>query len=99
MVAFEEPLPGPMAERPGTLIGLEPVKRAVVGQFEQDHVVEVLRSAGVTCADWQLPAELSEARIGPPLTHDDLLDFHDLMRSSDWFSTLETLTRTTEPDR
>ena len=65
----------------------------------EDHVVEVLRSAGVACAEWQLPAELAESRIGPPLTHDDLLDFHDLLRSSDWFSALETLTRTTEPDR
>ena len=57
------------------------------------------RSAGVTCAEWQLPAELAESRIGPPLTHDDLLDFHAPLRTSDWFAALESLPRTTEPDR
>ena len=34
MVAFEHPLPGPVAEGPRRLVGLEPVERGVVGQIE-----------------------------------------------------------------
>ena len=58
----------------------------------EDHVVEVLRSAGVTCAEWQLPAELAEAHSGPPLTHDDLLDFHEGLSAPDWFESLRAIT-------
>ena len=28
---------------------------------------------------WRLPAELTESRVGAPLTPDDLLDFHLLL--------------------
>src|SRR6185436_20583207 len=41
MVAFEDPLAGTMAERAGGLVGLELVEGGVVGQVEQDHVVEI----------------------------------------------------------
>jgi hypothetical protein len=64
----------------------------------EEHVVEVLRSAGVVCAEWQLPAELGERPIGPPLTHDDLLDFHELLATPDWFDAVRPLTRPTEAD-
>src|SRR5689334_7628334 len=41
VVAFEDPFAGPVTERAGRLVGLELVERGVVGQVEQDHVVEV----------------------------------------------------------
>ena len=40
-----------------------------------DHVVSLLLSGGVPAQVWDLPAEVLEARGGPVLTYDDLLDF------------------------
>ena len=37
---------------------------------------------------WRLPAELGESRVGPPLTPDDLLDFHLLLVDDGWFDEL-----------
>lgn len=42
-----------------------------------DDVVDTLVSAGVGLTNWNLPAELSETRSGPPICHDDILDFHE----------------------
>src|SRR3954447_4632272 len=41
VMALEEPLTRPMAECARGLVGLQLVERAVVGQLEQDDVVEV----------------------------------------------------------
>jgi len=51
-------------------------------------VVDVLLAAGVHSTEWHLPAELAERRDGDPITHDDVLDFHDLLATPDWFTTL-----------
>ena len=40
-----------------------------------DHVVALLISGGVPAQVWELPAEAREAKSGPKLTYDDLLDF------------------------
>src|SRR4029078_2925073 len=40
VMAFEDPFAGSMAERAGGLVGLELVGGGVVGQVDQDHVVE-----------------------------------------------------------
>ena len=40
-----------------------------------DHVVSLLVSGGVPAQVWELPAEALEAKAGPALTYDDLLDF------------------------
>ena len=42
---------------------------------------------------WRLPAELNESRIGPPLTPDDLLDFHLLLADNAWFDQLAAQVR------
>lgn len=52
------------------------------------HVVELLISSGVPLEMWRQPAELSEPRSGPPLTPDDLLDFHVLLQQPDWMDAL-----------
>ena len=54
-------------------------------------VVELLVSAGVQMAVWQLPAELWETRMGEPISHDDLLDFHHLLADDGWFDRLSAL--------
>lgn len=50
------------------------------------RVVNVLVSSGVPLTMWRLPAELSEPRSGSPITHDELLAFHQLLESDVWFS-------------
>jgi hypothetical protein len=53
----------------------------------------LLVSSGVRMQVWRLPAELSESRVGPPLTPDDLLDFHLHLQGDDWFEQLAAQVR------
>ena len=51
--------------------------------------IDLLVSSGVRLELWTLPAELIEPRpVGPPLSHDDLLDFHQLLDNKGWFNDL-----------
>ncbi|MGH9186382.1 MAG: hypothetical protein ACRD0U_11300 [Acidimicrobiales bacterium] len=64
---------------------------AVVKAAEQP-VVDLLVASGVALATWRLPAELFETREGEPITHDDLLDFHELLyRDDSWIDRCRTL--------
>lgn len=53
-----------------------PTCRVAAGKPAGARVVHLLVSWGSPLTMWRLPAELDEARHGPPLTHDDLLSFH-----------------------
>ena len=57
----------------------------------ESHVVELLASAGVRLSVFELPAELDEPHAGAPLTHDDLLAFHDRLQQDDWFTEVQAL--------
>src|SRR3954451_1925714 len=57
VMAFEDPLAGPMAEGPSGFVSLELVEGRVVGKVEQDHVVEVPAMGDVEPAD-EADAEL-----------------------------------------
>src|SRR4029078_8098424 len=57
VMALEEPLAGPMAERAGGFVSFETARRAVVGQLEQDHVVEIPAVGDVVPAE-ELDPEL-----------------------------------------
>ena len=35
-----------------------------------------------------VPAEALEPRSGPPINHDDLLAFHELLEGDEWFTQL-----------
>lgn len=59
----------------------------------QPRVVEVLVKAGVQLETWERPAELDEPRSGPPISHDDLLDFHRLLENTDWTDGASDTTR------
>jgi hypothetical protein len=48
----------------------------LVNKPAADKVVEVLSTAGVEVVSWTLPQELYETKLGPPISHDDLLAFH-----------------------
>ena len=69
-----------------------PVCRMIEVRPAEQHVVDVLVAAGVAAEDWRLPAELTEPKGGASISHDDVLDFHDLLTTPDWFVTLATMT-------
>ncbi|MCJ7436594.1 MAG: hypothetical protein MUP97_02375 [Acidimicrobiia bacterium] len=58
-------------------------------------ICALLRQAGCAEEVWHLPAELTERRLGPALTPDDLLDFHLLLRGDDWPERLQAVNRDT----
>ncbi len=55
------------------------------------NVVELLVASGVRMDVWELPAELWEPRVGEPISHDDLLDFHELLSDERWFERLSAM--------
>jgi hypothetical protein len=63
----------------------------MVAKDAEPRIVDLLVSSGVRLEVWQLPAELFEIKSGDPINHDDLLDFHDLLQTPDWFSDLASL--------
>ncbi len=57
-----------------------PACRMVEVKPAESRVVDLLVAAGVELSHWRLPAELREPRgHGGPLTHDELLECHDLL--------------------
>jgi hypothetical protein len=61
-----------------------PVCRVIVNKTANERVVTALTQVGVPVLYWALPAELSEVKVGPPITHDDLLSFHLALTSDRW---------------
>jgi rRNA maturation protein Nop10 len=57
------------------------------------RIVDLLVSSGVRMEVWRLPAELSEQHVGPPISPDDLLDFHLLLGQPGWFDQVADLVR------
>jgi hypothetical protein len=52
------------------------------------RILALLVSAGVHAVVWHQPAELLERRDGPPISCDDILDFHLGLERDDWFARL-----------
>ena len=65
-----------------------PLCSEVVQKPADDRVVQLLISGGVSATVWELPDEVREERAGAPFGYDDLLDFHLLLETSDWFESL-----------
>jgi hypothetical protein len=57
------------------------------------RVVRLLTSGGVPAQPWDPPGEVLEARSGPTLTWDDLLDLHFELESPDWWARFEAACR------
>jgi hypothetical protein len=53
-----------------------------------ERVIRLLLSGGVMPMLVHVPAEALETHSGPPIDHDDLLEFHELLESDDWFTQL-----------
>jgi hypothetical protein len=60
-----------------------PICRFTVVKGAEPRTIDLLVASGVAMDTWSLPAELSEPRSGAPISHDDLLDFHDLLNDDD----------------
>jgi endogenous inhibitor of DNA gyrase (YacG/DUF329 family) len=57
-----------------------PVCQQAVNKPTDEQAAALLISAGVEVDEWTLPRELSEPRHGgAPISHDDLLAFHELL--------------------
>ena len=65
-----------------------PVCTLPVRREADRRVVQILVSGGVKVRVWELPAELYESHDGPPISWDDLLDFHALLSTDSWFDQL-----------
>jgi hypothetical protein len=51
--------------------------------------IDLLVSSGCRLEVWNIPAELIEPRPpGQPFTHDDLIDFHEVLSDGGWFEEL-----------
>lgn len=53
-----------------------------------DRIVRLLLSGGVMPVLMHVPAEALEQHEGPPITHDDLLSFHEILEHDDWLDQL-----------
>ncbi len=58
-----------------------PSCRVAVAKPAEPRVVDVLLASGITLSVWHMPDELEEPHSGPPITYDDLLEFHFQLRS------------------
>ena len=77
----------------GTYVFRCPVCQMTEVKSADDQIVDILVAAGVRCVEWRLPAELTERPIGEPISHDDVLDFHELMSGDNWFERLAAFDR------
>ncbi|HEX2050745.1 MAG TPA: hypothetical protein VHJ34_08955 [Actinomycetota bacterium] len=64
---------------------------AFVEKPADDRVVRLLLSGGVVPLLVHVPAEALETKSGPPISYDDVLEFHELLADDDW------LARATDP--
>ena len=77
----------------GTYLFRCPVCRMTDVKNADDHVIDILAAAGVKCVVWRLPAELSERPAGEKITHDDVIDLHEILADDDdWFDKLVSMT-------
>ena len=67
-----------------------PSCRVAVSKPAEARVVDVLLASGIALAVWHMPAELDEAKSGPPISYDDLLEFHFQLGSGADLDTLLT---------
>ena len=65
--------------------------RMAVTKAAEPRIIDLLVTAGVQLDVWRVPAELRERHDGAPVTHDDLIAFHELLESDSWFTTLTGL--------
>jgi hypothetical protein len=76
------------ADTQGSYVFRCPTCQMSVAKPAEQRIIDLLVASGVELIEWRLPAELFEAHDGAPIAHDDLIDFHALLESDDWFDTI-----------
>lgn len=61
-----------------------PVCRLAASKPADARIVHLLVTWGAPLTMWRQPAELREPRHGPPLSHDDVLNFHQELAADSW---------------
>jgi hypothetical protein len=77
-----------LADDSGTYVFRCPSCSLPVVKPAERRIVDLLVASGVPFETWDLPAELSEERPEGELTHDDLIDFHQMLQGDDWMDDL-----------
>ncbi|HSH59880.1 MAG TPA: hypothetical protein VK988_09625 [Acidimicrobiales bacterium] len=70
-----------------------PVCSKATAKSAESRVIQLLVDVGSPLTMWRWPAELSEAHDGPSFTHDQLMSFHELLQTGDWFSHLASMVK------
>jgi hypothetical protein len=70
-----------------------PSCQASVTKQAERRIVDLLVASGVRLERWELPQEMFEQKLGAAISHDDLIDFHRILQSDDWFDALLTTDR------
>ncbi len=70
-------------DKTGTYSFACPVCSTTVVKPAETRTIDLLVASGVRFSTWRLPAELYESKTGAPITHDDLLDFHEFLRDDE----------------
>ncbi len=83
------------ADNQGTYLFRCPVCTMSVVKPAEPRTVDLLVASGVAYSTWSPPLELREPKNdGEPFSHDDLLDFHDLLNDEGRLAeALDSLTR------
>jgi len=61
---------------------------SVIKPAADPRVITLLRSVGVQCVDWEIPAEALEPREGAPISNDDILDLMLALEDPSWMDRL-----------
>lgn len=69
-----------------------PACEMAVSKPAEQRIVDLLVSSGVRLMVWELPAEMDERKEGPPISYDDLLEFHYALQQDGWFDRLTSPT-------
>jgi hypothetical protein len=64
----------------------------LISKPADERIIRLLASGGVPVREWP-PSSGPQQPSGPLFTYDDLLDFHDLLRTDSWFEDLVDLLR------
>jgi hypothetical protein len=85
------------ADSQGSYVFRCPVCSLSVSKLADPKIVDLLVTSGVRLVVWHLPAELDEPHPGPPITYDDLLEFHYLLQQDGWFERLASTVGREDP--
>jgi hypothetical protein len=76
------------ADNQGAYVFRCPACAMAVSKEADTKIIDLLVSSGARLTVWHPPAELSESHAGPPISYDDLLEFHYAIQQDGWLRRL-----------